>query len=156
MTDLENIYDEVFEESSNNQILYRVKKLINDAKSKFDSYTPLKQKAIIVGIATLLMLLISKIIKNIKNDQKSNRNRRLDEEQIEKCHQLRARVLKLIKVNAEKNSSPNEDTVKKYNTILDELKKIYTELLDYQDYLTSTELDNYSKKIDSMEKKING
>lgn len=123
MTDLENIYEEIFEESSNNQILYRVKKLINDAKSKFDSYTPLKQKAIIVGIATLLMLLISKIIKNIKNDQKSNRNRRLDEEQIEKCHQLRARVLKLIKVNAEKNSSPNEDTVKKHNTILDELKK---------------------------------
>lgn len=104
----------------------------------------------------MLIFLISKIIKNIKNDQKSNRNRRLDEEQIEKCHQLRARVLKLIKVNAEKNSSPNEDTVKKYNTILDELKKIYTELLDYQDYLTSTELDNYSKKIDSMEKKING
>ena len=104
----------------------------------------------------MLIFLISKIIKNIKNDQKSNRNRRLDEEQIEKCHQLRTRVLKLIKVNVEKNSSPNEDTVKKYNTILDELKKIYTELLDYQDYLTSTELDNYSKKIDSMEKKIHG
>lgn len=104
----------------------------------------------------MLIFLISKIIKNIKNDQKSNRNRRLDEEQIEKCHQLRTRVLNLIKVNVEKNSSPNEDTVKKYNTILDELKKIYTELLDYQDYLTSTELENYSKKIDSMEKKING
>lgn len=104
----------------------------------------------------MLIFLISKIIINIKNDQKSNRNRRLDEEQIEKCHQLRTRVLNLIKVNVEKNSSPNEDTVKKYNTILDELKKIYTELLDYQDYLTSTELDNYSKRIDSMEKKING
>lgn len=27
MTDLENIYEEIFEESSNNQILYRVKKI---------------------------------------------------------------------------------------------------------------------------------
>ena len=55
MTDLENIYDEILEESTIDQFSSRVKKIINNAKLKFDSYTPLKQKSIIVGIGALLI-----------------------------------------------------------------------------------------------------
>lgn len=154
MTDLENIYDEILEESAIDQFSSRVKKIINNAKLKFDSYTPLKQKTIIVGIGALLIFLITKIIKGIKNNQRSNGNRQLDIRQIERCHQLRMRVLDLVKISTHKNMTSNTEKRKNYNKVLDELTNIYSKILNYQDYLTPDELDAYSKKIDSLEKKI--